>query len=72
MVATFEKQGSTVAVRTTEYDHVRLSREADLAGQSFAFEDAPDRARLRRGAGLWTASGIVGLIGLMALFVGWL
>lgn len=54
-----------MSAHTTPYDNVRLSRQAELAGEAFAFDDAagaPEESRWT-GATLWCLSAGVALTG---------
>jgi hypothetical protein len=53
-------------VRSSQYDHVRLSRAAELAGQSFACEDATSMTRRADTATgwLWWAAAVMAILGL--------
>ncbi len=61
-----------MASRSTRFDALRLSREADMAGQSFAFEDASppvgDGSRLSNW--LWWAAAAAAFVGLIGLGIG--
>ncbi len=55
-----------MSVRSSRYDHIRLSRVAELAGQSFACEDATSRAKRADATGGWLywAAALMALLGL--------
>ncbi len=61
-----------MATRTTEFDALRLSREAEMAGQAFAFDDlAPsDPASSYLSNWLWWAAGFAAFAGLVSLGLG--
>jgi hypothetical protein len=53
-------------VRSSQYEHIRLSRAAELAGESFACEDASSVAKRADATGgwLWWAAALLAILGL--------
>ena len=61
-----------MATRIAEFDALRLSREAEMAGQAFAFDDTATlpESTSHMSNWLWWAAGIAALAGLVSLGLG--
>ena len=61
-----------MASRITEFDALRLSREAEMAGQAFAFDDAaaPVAGISHLASWLWWIAGLAAFAGVVSLGLG--
>ena len=58
-----------MATRIAEFDALRLAREAEMAGQAFAFDDVATTpaSASHIASWLWWAAGIAAFAGLISL-----